>query len=348
MNGSKILSLLALAAVMFAGATTAQAHIYMDENFDDGTAFQDQDWLISATADPVSNQIGATQGLNVRSDGGGPKVTVTHTGTVVDTIAFAGNSLRLASGQSVQLGSPTYEFSGGNWWKVFQFAVATDDDTLALPVGTDVGSFKMEFSETADTTIDLTYQINFVRSAGGVDLVVDLNSAVVGTLTAGNQWSVVTVLANRNLGSEEGGSFWEAYDPLTSTYKGPQPIGDPFNGSGEWQRMPAEFGIAVFVNSNNPTNRIAGPDLPSNAFTDIAGDEDQANLVGWQIAADGGNLYIDEMYWSHGLFQDGQGDGFGGDTNTTPNNGTPEGAARLLNFSASPPVNAIRNWTWTH
>lgn len=341
--------LAAITAVLMLAASPAMANIYIHDTFDDGTAFENVGWwAINNTDEATLADVNAYQGINVRSDGVGvpgthdpanEPVVMNFTGTVTNSMAFSGRSVQLASGQEISVvNRNAYAYPSGDWWKVHQFAVAVDADTLALPDGTVVGHFQQDFNDDEESTAaELIYKINFVRSGSGVNIVVDNNGVVIGSITAADQWHVISVLSTPNA-NEEDPLRWEAYDPLAGVYKGPQPVGDPYNNPEDIYPQPGAFyGIGVFVNSNTEANRIPATDL----LPVFSGEEDNTTyLVGWEIRAlGGGNLYIDNLFWSHGLFQDGK---------MAENRGTQEGALRLMEFDAEaegPAPNATRHWT---
>jgi len=304
--------------------SSALANIYMDENFEDASPFTNQAWVVQDNIQlPTESSIQSAQGVNVRAsspDQAGAQVSVTNTGTLSTATAFSGGqSLHLASGQNVAInGNAAYVWPNLNWFKVVQFAVAVDDAALAQSVGTVVGHFRQNWStDTGNTlsTAEVVLVINLVRNAsGGVDIVVQNTGAKVGEIPGARQWTTVTVIASTDIG---GSQNWEAWDPLTATYKGPKPAGDPFNATGSYASL--EDGISIWAGSQSARYRISAAGLGSGWGTP----SESTFLLNWDLGAEnGGGLYVDELFWCHGLCQSGSA------TGAT----TQEAAARMNQF----------------
>jgi len=324
---------------LFAGPVAA--NIYLDENFEDATPFSDLNWPIQDNVTPPDAlQIQANQGANVRSIDGAagntaPKVVMTTDGAISTAESYSGSqSLQLASGQSMAVsGNAAYCNAALNWLIVMQFAVTVDAATLTLPSGTQVGYFRQNWSTDGSDglgTVEAVYQLNFVRNAaGGVDIIVDTNSTKVGEIIAEGKWVVVSVIADKN--PDPLGTPWEAWDPITSTYKGPQPTGDPFNATGTYDVL--DQGIYVFANSNTAGNHITAAEVGGGWCTAETGPNDTF-LLNWEIAAENaGTVFVDECCWSHGLHQGGK----------AVDPITQESSARLTAFQ--PPEAAASTWT---
>jgi len=349
------ISISAILTLVMLVALPAGANVFMDENFEDASPFTDLDWPIKDnTTAPTAGQITANQGINVRSTDANtgntsPKVVMNNSGTVSTTYAYSGSqSLELASGQSMAVnGNAAYCNAALNWYNVVQFAVTVDDATLALSSGTQVGHFKINWS-TDDpqdpNTVEVVYQLNFVTNgSGGIDFVVDQGSALAGQIAGAGNWAMVSVLAQKEIANSvnDGLQNWEAYDPLTATYKGPQPTGDPFNNPSDTYAQLTD-GIHVFVNSSTAANTLSAAALGNDWCNSPARSDDaKANdtfLLNWEIVAENsGTLFVDECYWSHGLHQT--------DKDVDPI--TQEGAARMSDFGTGQPPQQAEASTWT-
>jgi hypothetical protein len=332
---------LCIVSFLMLAAMTANANIYIDEGFEDSTPFTDHNWPIqdSAVTTPSQTLIDTYQGINIRAsaaDQTTPKVTLTNSGTVSTAAKFKGlQSLKLTSGQSFFVPGP-FVNRPLNWMQSTQFAAAVDTATLALPPGTQVGHYKQNWSTDGDNaTIELAYQINFVVNAtGGVDIVQQNTSTGVGQMYQPGWFKVITLIAQKQWEPLP----FECYDPLTSTYKGPQPIGDPFHGTGTKPMMAAGFNL--FVNSETPASiyKPAGfGNWPNNSPADQA---NATYLMSWELVAEnGGVLYIDEYFWCVGYFQEGN----------YPDLENQDCSARINSYIApappQPPSNDAKNWS---
>ena len=320
-------------------AVPASANVYVDENFEDSTPFSNLGWAIQGDTIPDTNAtIAANQGINVRSantnpDQTSPIVVMNNSGTVSGVKAFTGiQSLQLASGQSFAVnGNAAYVNAPLNWYNVVQFAVSANAATFALPASTQVGHFRMNYSNDGSTgtaTIETVYQLNLVRNAGsGIDIVVQQGSTVVGTITAANPWAMVSVIVQKQATPAVN---WECWDPLRAEYIGPQPTGDPFHNAGTYATVAG--GISVFVNSNTAGNYLSIADIGNNFCLD----GNLTFLVNWEVAAEnGGTVYVDEPFWAHGLFQNDAGDDVA----------TQAGASRMNPFTVpTVPPTAAKEW----
>lgn len=298
-------TLLAVLASGFLGAAPAIANIYMDENFEDASPFTNHSWAVKDNVQlPTATSIAATQGVNIRADrpdAAGAQVSVDNSGTISSAAAFSGaQSLHLASGQHIAInGNGAYVWANLKWFKVVQFAVAVDAAALAQPVGAVVGRFQQNWSTDSGntlSTVEVVYTLNLVRNAaGGVDIVIQNTGMKVGELAGAGQWTTVTVIASTQTAGPEN---WEAWDPLTSSYKGPKPVGDPLNDAGAYAGI--DDGITVWIGADAPGHRISAADLGSG----WASPSDSTYLLNWTIAAEnGGGLHVDELFWCHGLCQ---------------------------------------------
>jgi hypothetical protein len=334
---------IAAAILMLSAAPAFAGDIYLDDDFEGAAAFADLDWAIkddTAGAIPTAPQIASTQGINVHAVNGNadqtlPKVTVVNQGALSTAKAYSGTkSVQLNSGQAIRLGNPNYVNRVLNWHMVFQFAFAADDATYALPPGTQVGHYKQDWNTASpvDDIPEVSYQLNFVKNAtGGIDVIVAGANIKVATLTQGLGWAIVSMIATKN--DVIGWNYWEAYDLINNAYRGPQPAGDPYNGVGDYAQLTR--GIRAFVNSNNGELRTS-EEIGANWAA--ANNANNTALVGWEIVAENGaTLFVDDMFWAHGLFQDGKMAGSGI---------TKGGAARLIDFvgPGQEPSADARDW----
>ncbi|MCX7019445.1 MAG: hypothetical protein WCK47_04475 [bacterium] len=339
MKSYKLFTTAGLVSLALMFAMPALGNIYMDENFENGTAFANLNYPVQDdTTMPSESAIAASQGINVRATdsvaAGAPIVAMNNTGTISTDYAFSGtHSLKLASGQAATVDNNSYHNYALNWYCFVQFALTVDSATLALPVGTRVGHYKENWATDVSLAVSVVYQLDFVRNAtGGVDIIVDNNSAKAGTITGAGKWAVISVINDKNTSQSVSAGIenWECWDPLTLTYKGPQPTGDPFGGSGTYATL--TDGIMVFVNNNTIGNQVSAEQLGHNWCDDPTQPDPTAKsnntyFLNWEVAAEnGGALFVDEFFWAHGWFAAGKG--------TAPSN--QDCAARLVKFDAAP------------
>ncbi|MCX7018649.1 MAG: hypothetical protein NTY46_06605 [Candidatus Sumerlaeota bacterium] len=320
----------AVVALLLSATLAANANIFIDENFEGQTVFTDLNYPIrDDTTSPTEANIAATQGINVRAlddaQAAPPVLSISNTGTVTSVMAYHGTKcLQLASGQSVSVPS-LYTNAGMNWYQVMQFAISVNSATLQLPAGTRVGIYRQDWSTIGSTgPASVFYQLNFTRNAvGGIDIIVDNNSAKAGEITGAGNWAVITVVADKQINNPVN---WECWDPLKLVYKGPQPTGDPIGGSGTYATL--TDGIIVFVNSNSFANQINAATLGNNWAND------NTYLLTWQLTAtNNGTLFVDEFCYSTGKFQDGMATGAMNQ----------DAAARMAAFNE--PASAVDKWS---
>jgi hypothetical protein len=290
---------------------TASGAIYMDEDFEGATPFINRNWPVqSDSAQPVQP---LAMGLNLRAWGAGytsPSVALQEqSGSVVNTRAYAGTQCyRLASGQRLAVTPGQFPFRNGNWFRAWQFAVGTDTATAGLPAGTQVGRFKVDYSN--DSTTDLTPDVSIVlalrvNASGGVDLVsVNKANAILGTLTGGaGNWLLVTLVAMNKVTTgamEDTTEGWAAYDPFAGIYKGPQPA-NPASPS----PPPISTGVHIYVDGAAATHTVLTRvgELGVSWGNETSG-KDTTSEIGWEFAADnGGTIYLDNLSWDAGAHQ---------------------------------------------
>lgn len=297
----------------------AHAFLYIDEDFEGTAPFVNRDWPIrDNTTIPTAESIRNSQGINIRAYSDSMEklsgsIPLRNTGSLTADIAFSGRqSLRLASGRAVSIeGASAYPGSGQKWFRVIQFALTVDPATLSLPAATRVARFQTHWSTDLNkATVEATWQLNLTRNAlGGIDLVVDSTGEKVGEIPAAGKWVVVTMLASVRIGGQP--EPWKAWDPFTGQYKGPQPTGDPINDNGICATIPD--GISVHVNSNTAAAHIPGATLSPDWGRDFEpdnpdGGDDHTDLTDWGLLAEnGGTLYVDDLFWAHGVFHSHEG-----------------------------------------
>lgn len=349
MKPARLLQIIGATSLFLFAASPGVANIFVDENFEGTTPFTNRNYPIQDnTTPPSASTIAATQGINIRAQDAGaaaaPIISVSTTGAISTAAAFTGTkSLQLTSGQIAASANNAYHNFDLNWMPTMQFAIAVSPGTLSLPNGTQVGHFTQNWATSLATSMtlpaDYSLQINLVRNAtGGVDLVT--SGTNIGTLTANQRWAMVTVIANKDLYSATPPTQnWECYDPLTYTYKGPQPTaGDPGNGSGTYATLGP--GIHIFVNGNTEDVIFTPTQIGHNWADDptVTATDSKANhtyLINWEVGADGGGtVYVDDMFWSAGLFQTGK----GADPETR------DAAARMSLFMPVVPATAAQDW----
>lgn len=309
--GLLLICLLLCVATVSQAATSA---ILIDEDFEGSAPFVDNGFAVhDQTQSPVSV---TPQGLFVRCQdvaSSSPRPVITNTGTVVSERKFLGSkSLKLAAGAGTQSVISTGDIATKSAGEVrlFQFALGTDDATAAKADGTQVGHFKFDWSTDDTDTVQASLILNFVTNAGKVDVKCQNNSKVIGSLSPGKgNWLLISLLTNTRVSSASQAalpsSIWRAYDPLTTKYKGPQPVNpkaDPATMTNA-DFLAVGAGTQIYVNDTNSTittvqpNEIGAGWGNNNSTTDLVNSAEQ----GFQLVAEnGGVLYIDDMYWDTG------------------------------------------------
>jgi hypothetical protein len=343
-----------IAAMALFALPAGAGNIFLDEDFEDGTPFQNQNYPVQNDSTFVDlATINARQGVAIRSgDGGGaaaPQIAIAHSGTISTDAAWKGtNGLQLASGQFVRVDNTAGIYTGANQnnHHTFQFAVKFPPAVFSLAAGTQVAHLRQDWStDGANTVIEQTYQLNFVRNAtGGIDLIVANNAGIAGTITPDHDFSVVTVIAEKALDPNPdygNGYFWIAWNPFTQEFIGPQPINsDPATGTvplPNTNMATHACGIHTYLNANAASNFIPNTELGNWNETN----KGSVCLIYWELVAEnGGTLLVDEMYWSVGYNQNVA------DADRKPNAFTQEASARMNKFVVPPPPSAdARDWS---
>jgi len=169
---------LILAILLFANFSFA--NVWMDENFDDGTAFDDVDvYSYNANTNPVN---------------------LTANGTITTSRAFDGTySYQLSAAQSVYVTQPYQDQKNGPF-QYFQFAVSLG----SIPSAGDVGIFRWNW--TLDT-LSYSFYVKFVSDGSIVNIVagedsVGSTSATIGTITNTIDWKFITVQVQKNTAAD--------------------------------------------------------------------------------------------------------------------------------------------------
>jgi hypothetical protein len=300
-----IIPVFLIMTVMLLFSITACGAIYMDEDFEGVEPFVDRKFpVLSGTAQPVAPLV---KGINLRAFSNEqavpPVLMQTMGGTVVAGREYQGTHFyRLSAGQRLAVAPGQFPHRNGVWFRLWQFAVSTDLVTVKLPPGTQIGHFKIDYSNDSiddlkpDVTIQLILRVN---NNSGVDLVcANKNDAILGTLNGDeNNWLVVTIIAMNkvtNVAKADTTEGWIAYDPLTKVFKGPQPR-NPIRP----EKIPFPTGVHIYV--NGPENRkillVRSRDL-GNSWGNEDGGVAVTSEIGWEFAAEnGGMLYLDNLYW---------------------------------------------------
>ena len=171
-----------------------------------------------------------------------------NSGAVVSSRYFKGaKCLRLQTGQGVKMLPGQFPFRNGNWFRTWQFAVNTDAASLALPSGTVLGHFRVDYANASETSLvpDTSIVLRVVvNAAGGANLVCVNNGSILGVLNgATDNWLLVTLIAMNKVTATtllDSTEPWECYDPLTGTNKGPQPNPAP---------IPITTGVHIYVDA---------------------------------------------------------------------------------------------------
>jgi len=327
-------------------AMTASANLNINENFEGTAAFVDQNWPITGTAAAGNATVAKTlqMGTNIAvfawhatnptSQLGmtDPHTIVAYTGTLTTDRHFAGaKSLQLASGQSANV-TNGYQGAGGSpdWMWTYQFAISCDAASAALPAGTQIGHFTLNYSTAGvtnpvfDNVTAPNDSMNIVlktNAAGKVDVISSKDSVKIGELagdaTSGKAtWALITivvipqtVLSTDKSTALDTAAPWICFDSILGKYKGPLPlVATPDPGVGtDYVNLPT--GINIFVNSNTAADVMTRAGVLGAGF----GNQDPTNAAGatahhlWDFGFDfaaenGGKIFIDDVFVSHRLF----------------------------------------------
>jgi hypothetical protein len=305
--GKVLLCLAALVQLASIGSAT----IWIDENFDDGTAFVDLGFPIkNNVATVTASQIAATQGINVRSwhDPGAPAFVAQTSGTVVPNAYYCrgstpGRCLRLDSGQSVRAGNGTSIFGdAGEFPMVVQFSLRPEP-AVNQQLGTRMGYFRINWSaDGANNSVELSFQADMVYVGGCGDGYVlrdhGTNSFIAGQHNLFFQvFSIVAIDPT----PDPSPFRWGCYDALKAKYKGPQPANPSIFPQDQLSDYPVLLeGVHVFA------DREADPYRRSFSTLGATPSLEPTHLVSWEIVAENGaTLFLDEVGFFGSAFSAG-------------------------------------------
>ncbi len=299
----------AILCLWAAGATPAWASIYLDEDFE-GVLFVDRDWPVRSADEPEPTEASvALMGVNLRvggdSDGSRqPKVQVVNEGAVSELRSFHGaRSLALNNG-SISVGPDGHPAQNKSTraFRVLQFALSVDQDSLAVADGTIVGRIQQDWSTNGNlNTVDYSLVLHLVKNDADdrIDLICQNNDALLGRLQGiRGDWLVVTIV--NNIGTME--PTYEVEQTVFMSHV------DPFTDEVRCAEMVLPTGIHIFASSQTPMTYLTYEEINA-AQTGGAGsrwgnsnlDTDQTAELGWSIASLAGtDIFIDNLYWDCG------------------------------------------------
>jgi hypothetical protein len=298
-------------AILLQLACGANAYIWIDEDFEQATAFADLGFAVNNdTTTVTADYIAATQGINVRSGfstrPAPPALTVTTSGTVVQRmdgcLQPVDHCLRVASGQFVRVGDGAPTFTGADASPmVIQFSLKPEP-AAAQPRGTSMGHFRINWSADGDNeTAELSHQIDFVYLGGCGDGYV-LRDHATGLQMPGGYAGLFQVVSAVVVKPTAAPLQWECYDPIQGKYKGPQPT----NPALFPQPQPSDYplldeGVHVFVGQEENWYRRSFSSM--GATPTVA----PTHLLSWEIAAENGaTLCLDQISFVGALFSSGK------------------------------------------
>ena len=169
---------LILAILLF--ANFGFANVWMDENFDDGIAFDDVDvYSYNPLVYPVN---------------------ITRNGTLTTSRFFdAPDSYQLSTGQSVFV-TPPYQDQKNGPFQYFQFAVSLD----SIPAPGNVGIFRWNWLLD---TLNYSFYVKFVSTGTIVNIVagedaIGSTSLVIGSINDTQTWKFITVQVQKNTAAD--------------------------------------------------------------------------------------------------------------------------------------------------
>jgi hypothetical protein len=254
------------AMLLLALGSTAQANIWLDENFEgdnifvqlEGTTPGASGWD-SYSADPLLSPASWTTGY-------------TETGLHTAEKAFRGEkSYHLGVGQSLAVGTEYQDPQNGNF-QLFQFAINVDP----IPAAGTVATFRWgQDMNSLDDPADHSFYVRLdsdgtkVTIYGGEDEKHDpIVEGVLGTLDSTDDWAFISILSQK-----------DAADTPDSRF--------PFLGN-------VSQGVHFFNSSETPALSI---DYIVDFEGAYAGRE-------WNFTVESGAIYLDELYWDGGLDDD--------------------------------------------
>ena len=168
------------------------SNIWLDENFDDGAAFNSGD-LDTFSYNTLNNPL-----------------NLSHDGTLTSSKALNGTySYQIAAGQSVSVVEPYQDQTNGPY-VYLQLGV----NLGAIPAATgSMGELRWNWDYDGNGTADYSYYVDFQSTGTAVDIVAGEDmagstSGTIGSLTSTSEWEYITLQMQKNHTDEE--------DPLTS------------------------------------------------------------------------------------------------------------------------------------
>lgn len=360
MRSTFFLALL-LVCLMLGIASIGQAGALVDEDFEGAAVLVNQNWIVrGSTTFPPTPEIIAVQGVHLRTYADDANnthlVTYSATGSQTPTRFFQGaKSYKLDAGQAITFGKPAdgAGIQAASSQQLIQFALSADASVAGKAVGTQVGHFKIDFSLTNTSTVQDSAFFNFVVAAGGkLSVVSQDNAAVIKTIDCGaGQWTLLSFAINYAIQdgvasgdpARNANTPWRMYDPLTTSYKGLQPIIaliPPANPEVATNFNSFGTGIQVFADANTTVTTVRANDMdPGWGLDGVTGATWETWIQGWELAAEnGGIIYIDDLAWHTSAYT------------TSIEAWCHEIAARTDPFNtattepAGPPVAQVRHW----
>ncbi len=247
-------------------AGNARANIWLDEDFEGATAFEQRDGA-------VAGQNGwDTHSTNFLLDPVTLSSGYAQSGTVSGTKSFLGlKSYHLTPSQSLKVGPEYQDAQNGNF-QIFQFAINVDPIPTEGTVATfrwdhDMGSFDAEPDHSFYVRLESTGSA--VNIIGGEDLANETPvEGSLGTLTMSESWAFITVLVQKDNAATPDSRF-------------------PTLGA-------VAQGAHFFNSSLTPAFSTPFLNPEPGAYAGR----------GWSFSVESGAIFLDEMYWDGGLDDD--------------------------------------------
>lgn len=255
----------AVFCLVLAGAQQASAHILIDEDFEDGVAFDSL----------CPNFGGDVFVFNDNKTSASPCLVITHTGELVAGSGIGGsNGYVMEAGEGLRANTATtvtLSWNGQTTGPHQYLQLLLNVSGITAAAGTECA--RLEFF-----WIDLEpgdYVVRFVSDgAGGVNVLAGLDSNVAGQVNIGNiaggleEWKMVTVHVQKNAGSDSS-------DPLHP---------------GAWAS-----GAHFYLASETPQHSVA-----ATPFVSAAPPRNPAAIeMDFQVS--NGTFYLDTIYWEGGM-----------------------------------------------
>lgn len=254
------------AMLLVALCGTAQANVWLDEDFEGEEIFVQQDGNVPGETgwDPHSEDELLFTVTNTTG--------YAETGSLATNKAFQGSaSYRLQQGQTLTVGPEYQDPQNGNF-QLFQFAINVDP----IPAAGTVATFRWnQDMNSVDVQPDHSFYVRLdsdgdtVTITGGEDLNNDpAVEAVLGTLDSTDDWAYITLLSQKDAADTPDSRF---------PFLGNVPQGMHFFNSSETPALSVGYEVTV-------EGAYAGRD--------------------WSFTVDSGTIYLDELYWDGGMDDD--------------------------------------------